>query len=194
MAHISSPSLCMPLAIGPRSTPTLWSWPQVCVVCKVPPKRSAETRAIVGGVRVRRQRRLWVAARRCSVCDGGARFWNSIYEYIFDIFYIFVCMHVCFCTRFDFKYIYLFLLHASPVSLHSVHYLFFIFSFGFCGAFFSPRLSSLAPATQDLCTYFPPKTMWRTFFCAIVGCVTLGYLDPRQVSNLWSNRRRTCGS
>ena len=27
--------------------------------------------------------------------------------------------------------------------------------------------------------------MWRTFFCAIVGCVTLGYLDPKQAGTLF---------
>jgi H+/Cl- antiporter ClcA len=56
-----------------------------------------------------------------------------------------------------------------------------------CGvsvAFGSP-LGGVLFAMEDLCTYFPPKTMWRTFFCAIIGCVTLGYLDLKQAGTLF---------
>ena len=49
---------------------------------------------------------------------------------------------------------------------------------------FGAPLGGVLFAMEEMVTYFPPKTLWKTFFCSIAGCLILKYLDPVQSGTL----------
>jgi len=54
---------------------------------------------------------------------------------------------------------------------------------GVCVAFGSP-LGGVLFALEVVCSYFPPQTMWRSFWCAICSALVLQWLDPFQTGKL----------
>ncbi|TIB66930.1 hypothetical protein E3P77_01929 [Wallemia ichthyophaga] len=43
---------------------------------------------------------------------------------------------------------------------------------------FGAPIGGVLFALEEVCTYFPPKVMWRAFYCASLAAVTLKFLDP----------------
>ena len=43
---------------------------------------------------------------------------------------------------------------------------------------FGAPIGGVLFALEEVSTYFPPKVMWRSFFCASIAAATLKYLDP----------------
>jgi len=54
---------------------------------------------------------------------------------------------------------------------------------GVCAAFGSP-LGGVLFSLEVVSSYFPPKTIWRSFWCAICAALTLQYIDPFQTGKL----------
>ncbi len=49
---------------------------------------------------------------------------------------------------------------------------------------FGAPIGGVLFSLEEVSTYFPPKTMWRAFFCAIVAALTLQAIDPLQSGKL----------
>jgi chloride channel 3/4/5 len=43
---------------------------------------------------------------------------------------------------------------------------------------FAAPIGGVLFSLEEVSYYFPPKTMWRAFFCALIGTVTLQIIDP----------------
>lgn len=49
---------------------------------------------------------------------------------------------------------------------------------------FGAPIGGVLFSLEEVSTYFPHKTMWRAFFCAIIAALTLQYIDPTQTGKL----------
>jgi chloride channel 3/4/5 len=54
---------------------------------------------------------------------------------------------------------------------------------GVSAAFGSP-IGGVLFSLESLSSYFPPQTMWRSFWCSITAALCLGYIDPFQTGKL----------
>lgn len=43
---------------------------------------------------------------------------------------------------------------------------------------FGAPIGGVLFSLEEVSYYFPPKTMWRSFFCALIAAVTLKIIDP----------------
>jgi chloride channel 3/4/5 len=43
---------------------------------------------------------------------------------------------------------------------------------------FGAPIGGVLFSLEEVSYYFPPKTMWRSFFCALIAAVTLKIMDP----------------
>ena len=49
---------------------------------------------------------------------------------------------------------------------------------------FGAPIGGVLFSLEEVSYYFPPKTMWRSFFCAMVAAVTLRILNPFRTDKL----------
>ncbi|CEM07994.1 unnamed protein product [Vitrella brassicaformis CCMP3155] len=49
---------------------------------------------------------------------------------------------------------------------------------------FGAPLGGVLFSLEEVSTYFPPKTLWKSFFCAVVAALTLKWIDPRSTGAL----------